>query len=76
MTIVLILYDGTKTIVVVSVRLKYRHHATPLSPVFSSWEHVVPGFCLFLVPDNFLNIFKDPQNPSVAPVTLRTVKRF
>lgn len=58
------------------MRKKCGHHATPLSAVFSSWEYVVPGFCLSIVPDNFLNIFKDAQNPSVAPVTSRTGKRF
>ena len=58
------------------MRKKCGHHAMPLSAVFSSWEYVVPGFCLSLVPDNFLNISKDTQNPSIAPVTSRTGKRF
>ena len=58
------------------MRKKCGHHATPLSAVFSSWEYVVPGFCLSLVPDNFLNISKDAQNPSVAPVTSRTGNGF
>lgn len=65
MTIVLIQHHRTKTIGVVSVRKKYRHHATPLSPVFSSWEYVVRGFCLSLIPDNFLNIFKDTRPPKI-----------